>query len=183
MPESEKVIYLTFDDGPVPKVTPWALEILKAYNAKATFFCVGENVKKHPGLFRRIREEGHSVGNHSYNHINGWRTRNFSHMRNIARADHLINSRLYRPPYGKIKLSQLRQLRGKYKVVMWDVLSGDYNQKLKGEQCLANVIENTGPGSVICFHDSEKAWENLRYTLPKVLAHYKKMGFSFEALH
>lgn len=190
-----KEIYLTFDDGPIPEITPWVLNTLSKYKAKATFFCIGKNIKNHPAIFEKIIEEGHSIGNHTFNHLNGWRTTNKKYMKNIEKAEISLrssvfglhsepSSKLFRPPYGRIKPSQAKKIIAKgYKIIMWNVLSGDFDQKLTKEDCYQNVIKNMNNGSIIVFHDSEKAFKNLEYTLPKVLEHCTKNGFVFKALN
>jgi len=175
----EKSIYLTFDDGPIPEVTPWVLDELKKHNAKATFFCIGENVQKHPEIFQRILSEGHSVGNHTFNHLNGWKTATSEYIENVDKADRRMgnnskfkiqDSRLFRPPYGKITSKQAKILQRKgFKIVMWDIISYDYDANTSPEKCLQNVLKNIKPGSVIIFHDSLKAEKKLRFVLPKVL--------------
>jgi len=185
----EKSIYLTFDDGPIPEVTPWVLDELKKYNAKATFFCIGENVQKHPEIFQRILSEGHSVGNHTFNHLNGWKTATSEYIENVDKAEaqmgnnskfKIQDSRLFRPPYGKITSKQAKILQRKgFKIVMWDIISYDYDANTSPEKCLQNVLKNIKPGSVIVFHDSLKAEKNLRFVLPKVLGFIgKKNGFA-----
>ena len=174
----KNAVYLTFDDGPIPEVTPWVLDELKKHNAKATFFCIGENVQKHPGIFQRIISEGHSVGNHTFNHLNGWKTATSEYIENVEKAEReLINNSkinnqqsLFRPPYGKITSKQAKLLQQKdYKIVMWNLLSYDYDASISKEKCLQNVLQNIHPGSIVVFHDSLKAEKNLRYVLPKVL--------------
>lgn len=240
LPNKTKTIYLTFDDGPIPEVTPWVLSLLKKYNAKATFFCIGDNIAKHPEIFKQILAEGHSVGNHSFNHLNGWKTSSQDYVENVLLADkqilkssrkygsqgkeehlcgngkevnreailqtrwssitnkieeasinpHLppgnsrtLGSQLFRPPYGKIGPVQIKKLQRKgYKIVMWDVLSEDYNRQLSAEVCFKNVINQAKPGSIIVFHDSLKASANLKEVLPKVLKYYKKESFEFKGL-
>ncbi len=179
--ESESTsIFLTFDDGPIPQVTPWVLDLLKQYNAKATFFCIGENVQKHPEIFKRIISEGHTVGNHSYNHLNGWKTETFEYVGNVEKAEKQMKAerveitegipKLFRPPYGRIKSSQAKILQKKgYKIVMWNILSYDFDAAISEEKCLQNVLTKIAPGSVVIYHDSLKAEKNLRYSLPKVL--------------
>ncbi|MFZ5552721.1 MAG: polysaccharide deacetylase family protein [Bacteroidota bacterium] len=178
----DPVLFLTFDDGPVPEVTPKVLEILKQYNAKATFFCIGDNVKKHPEIYRQILEEGHRTGNHSFNHLNGWKTKNAVYYRNIFKCSEEVNSALFRPPYGKITRSQSAKLKNRFSIIMWDVLSGDFDRSATKEKCLQNVIQSASPGSIIVFHDSIKAADKMLYALPKVLSHYSSIGFSFPAL-
>jgi peptidoglycan-N-acetylglucosamine deacetylase len=180
VPTSEKVIHLTFDDGPIPEVTPWVLDTLSQYDARATFFCVGENVGRYPTLFQRLSAEGHAVGNHTHNHLNGWQTTDFSYIRNISTCDELVQSPLFRPPYGRIKPSQRQSLGQHYQIVMWDVLSGDFDPELSEAQCLANVVRNTRRGSIVVLHDSLKAEQKLRFVLPRVLEHFTLRGYRFE---
>lgn len=182
IPTTEKIIYLTFDDGPTPEITEWTLTTLKAFNAKATFFCVGSNVAKHPEIFQQIISEGHAVGNHTFHHVNGWYTNNDDYLRNIKKCEEVVKSNLFRPPYGRIKKSQYELIKDDYKVIMWDVLSGDFDPKTSPEKCLSNVINNTTEGAIIVFHDSEKAADNLKHTLPKVLAHFAEQGYRFERI-
>lgn len=185
LPTEEKVIYLTFDDGPIPELTPWVLDVLKEFEAKATFFCVGENVQQNPGIFRRTLQEGHAVGNHTFNHLNGWATPDIDYLRNTLLADEEMRkytqTNLFRPPYGRITRRQAQQLRHKH-MVLWDVLSGDFSAKLSPERVLAKSIDNTQPGSIVVFHDNVKAEENLRFALPAYLSHFAAQGFSFQAL-
>lgn len=182
MPGKEKIIYLSFDDGPIPVVTPWVLEELKKRNAKATFFCIGDNAKKHPAILRQITEEGHAIGNHTYHHLNGWKTKNPDYFNDIDLARKLIPSKLFRPPYGKIRVSQISVLKKEYRIVMWDVLSKDYDNTLDGDDCYKRVVNSTRPGSIVVFHDSLKAEARLRVALPKVLDHFSDLGFRFAAL-
>jgi len=178
----EKNIYLTFDDGPHPEITPWVLETLKKFDAHATFFCVGQNVKNHPEIFRRIIESNHSVGNHTMNHLNGWKTSDDVYRADILECKKLIPSKLFRPPYGKIKNSQSRKLKNEFNIYMWDVLSKDYDSTLTGEECYQRVIRKTNKGSIIVFHDSVKAEERLKVALPEVLKYFNEKGFKCEAL-
>jgi len=180
--ETEKVIYLTFDDGPIPRVTPWVLQQLADYKAKGTFFCVGDNVQKHPDIFREVKAAGHAVGNHTMHHLNGWATDNLAYFHDTRHCAHLVNSDLFRPPYGRLKPKQASFLQRHYNIVMWDVLSGDFDTEISGEECLRNVLKHTKNGSIIVFHDSEKAFPRLEYVLPKVLAYYAKKGYRFEAI-
>lgn len=183
----KKVIYLTFDDGPTPEVTNWVLGELQKYNAKATFFCIGKNTVRHPEIMESIIKNGHSVGNHTHKHLNGWRTKKSTYVEDVSiAAKHLSVSEkklLFRPPYGRIKKSQAKilQKRG-YEIVMWDVLSADFDTSISEEKCLQNVLNNATNGSIVVFHDSEKASRNLKYVLPKMLAHFKEKDFDFEVL-
>ena len=181
----EKAIYLTFDDGPHPVATPFVLEELKRYNAKATFFCIGKNVEENPVLYKRIIDEGHAVGNHTHNHLNGWKVPDDVYLDNIFKAKKIIDSNLFRPPYGRITKFQLKQLPGeKYKLkpVMWTVLSGDFDKEVTGEECYLTVIRNAEAGAVVVFHDSEKAFERLQHALPKVLKYFTEKGFEFRSI-
>ncbi len=184
--KTKKTIYLTFDDGPVPEVTPWVLDLLKQKNITATFFCVGDNIHKHPQVYKRIREANHSVGNHTHNHLNGWNTGTAEYFKNIALCDALLNTtsspKLFRPPYGKLKKAQLQQAANNYNVIMWDVLSGDFDKATTPEQCLLNVTNNVRNGSVIVFHDSVKAQQNLQYSLPLFIDYAIARGFEFKGL-
>ena len=182
MSGKEPNIYLTFDDGPIPEVTPWVLDTLRAYDAKATFFCVGDNVRKYPEIFDALVREGHTVGNHTHNHLSGWSTENISYFHNIRHCARRVQSGLFRPPYGKLKPSQMQFLQRHYQIVMWDVLSGDFDQELSPEACTQNVIQHAGPGSIVVFHDSLKAEQNLRTALPRVLEHFSTRGYTFRAL-
>ncbi len=172
-----KEVYLTFDDGPIPGLTPWVLDVLADFNSKATFFCVGENVKKNRSIFDRIVREGHTIGNHTYNHLNGWNTENEVYLQNVAECDRYMETNLFRPPYGKMKPSQSSLIKSEKTVVMWDVLSGDFDLSITKEKCLTNVIENYSQGSVIVFHDNIKAEEKLKYVLPSFLEHLAENGF------
>ncbi len=178
----ENAIYLTFDDGPIPELTPWVLSELQQFNAKATFFCVADNVRKYPEIFEKIRNDGHSVGNHTYNHLNGWKNSKADYIANASKANELINSKLFRPPYGLIKESQKRLLLKHYQIVMWDVLSRDFDQKITPDECWQNVKRFTKQGSIVVFHDNIKAENNLKYALPKMLEYYTEKGFRFESL-
>ena len=178
-----KVLFLTFDDGPIPEVTPWVLDELTKYNAKATFFCIGDNVRKYPNVYKQLLTNGHQVGNHTFSHVNGWKTNSNHYLESTEKAASYINSKLFRPPHGKVKPSQVRALRKQgYKIIMWDVLSADFDQNISPEQCLENVLNNTEKGSIVVFHDSLKAKKNLYYTLPKVLKHFSNKGFEFKKL-
>lgn len=182
IPTESKEIFLTFDDGPVPDVTPWVLDILAEFNYKATFFCVGQNVQKYPAIFERIISEGHAVGNHTFNHVNGWLTDKETYIQNIKLCDEYVDSPLFRPPYGKMRPGQASWLKSDKTIVMWDILSGDFDLNITQETCLDNVINNYEPGSIVVFHDSLKAEEKLRYVLPKFLRHLNENGFSANVL-
>ena len=162
----ENAVYLTFDDGPNPIITPWVLDLLAKHKMKATFFCLAKNVIEYPEIYRRIIREGHAVGNHSYDHPNGWQTKSKKYLANIELASKTIDSNLFRPPYGKMRLKQYQTLQKKYSIIMWDVLSGDFDQSINAEQCYENCVEGIENGSIIVFHDSEKAFDKLREFLP-----------------
>lgn len=168
-------IYLTFDDGPIPEVTPWVLSLLKKYNAKATFFCIGENIEKHPDVFKQIIADGHAIGNHTFNHLNGWKTSTNDYLNNIVKTQNIIEShdvktKLFRPPYGRCTNKQAQTLlkQGK-EIIMWDVLTRDYDQGTSKEKCLEIYQKNLEAGSLIVLHDSLKAYQNLKYLLPRIL--------------
>lgn len=182
IPGKTPAIYLTFDDGPVPELTPWILQTLKKNKIEATFFCVGENVKKYPELYEKIIADGHSTGNHTFGHINGWKSGTKEYIYDIEKASKYIKSNLFRPPYGKIRSLQKKALRKKYKIVMWDVLSKDYDQSITEWKVLENVLNYTSPGSVVVFHDNIKAEEKLKFVLPKVIEHYLYKGYTFRKL-
>ncbi len=174
----EKNIYLTFDDGPHPLATAFVLDELKKNNARATFFCIGKNVESNPELYDRIISEGHQTGNHTYNHLNGWKTTDEIYLDDVRLAARSIQSALFRPPYGRIRSRQVKKLND-YKIVMWDVLSGDFDLTISKEACLQNVLKNASSGSIVVFHDSEKAWDKLQYSLPQVLEHFSKKEYKF----
>ena len=182
IPTDKKEVFLTFDDGPIPEVTPATLAILEEFDAKATFFCVGDNVVRHPEVFEQVQAEGHAVGHHTMNHLSGWQTENFTYYRNVLRGAKVVNSPLFRPPYGKVSRQQAQVLKDHFQIVMWDVLSGDFDPKVSREQCLANVIKHTEAGSIIVFHDSIKAAERMLWALPRVLEHFSAEGYTFSAL-
>ncbi|HTQ29428.1 MAG TPA: polysaccharide deacetylase family protein [Puia sp.] len=183
-PRGEKKIYLSFDDGPHPEATPLILDQLKKFNAVATFFCIGKNVREQPLLYKRILDEGHRVGNHSHNHLNGWKTKNETYIDNIREAMKYIDSDLYRPPYGRITRFQASILQKSFrlKIIMWDVLSADFDKTISGEKCARNVTSNAGPGSIVIFHDSAKAYDRMSIALPKVLTHFQEKNYSFELI-
>lgn len=190
IPNQEKKIYLTFDDGPTPEVTDWVLSELKKFDAKATFFCIGKNINANSSLFERLIAEGHSIGNHTMNHINGWKSQTNDYIENVKTCatilsnEKRLNGLLFRPPYGKIKKAQSKILRKLgYKIVMWDVLSADFDQSITPEKCLENVTKNVQSGSVIVFHDSIKASHNLKFALPKTLHFLKENGYKFDIIH
>ena len=196
----EKVIYVTFDDGPTSEITEWTLNTLNKYNAKATFFCIGKNVAEHPKIFQKIIANNHAIGNHTNNHLNGLKTTTSAYIENIETSLKYLNknsklktqnpvlsvveaSKLYRPPYGKLTLSQSKKIREKgYKIIMWDVLSADFDTSISKEKCLENVIRNTKNGSIIVFHDSVKARESLQFVLPKILDYYTYKGLTFKKI-
>lgn len=180
--DHEKVVHLTFDDGPIPEVTPWLLEQLARYDAKATFFCVGHNVEKHPDIYNKVVEAGHLTGNHTYNHLDGWSTDNMTYLRNVRKAARMVNSNLFRPPYGRILPSQAHFLQRHYQIVMWDVLSGDFDPNLSPEDCLANVMDNVRPGSIVVLHDNIKSFKTLKFVLPRLLAELDAQGYRFEVV-
>ncbi|GGK42936.1 MULTISPECIES: polysaccharide deacetylase family protein [Flavobacteriaceae] len=192
----EKTIYLTFDDGPTPEITEWTLNQLKNHNAKATFFCIGKNVEKHPEIFQKIIESKQAIGNHTYNHLNGWKTNFQDYFINFKQANKTISNnfnlysksqkkltKLFRPPYGRISLKQSEKIRKDgYKIIMWDVLSADFDTTISNKDCLKNVIQNIKNGSIVVFHDSKKASEKLKYVLPKILEYYSDKGYSFKTI-
>ncbi len=179
----QKEVYLTFDDGPAPSITEKVLDILDSYDARATFFCIGKNVEMFPEIYSRILEKGHAVGNHTYSHLKGWKMNNKEYYGDIELAGSLIRSNLFRPPYGKIKRNQLKYLRHYYNIIMWDVLSMDFNEKISREKCLSIVLKNVRPGSIIVFHDSVKASERMLYALPRVLDILSKKHYHFNKIN
>jgi peptidoglycan/xylan/chitin deacetylase (PgdA/CDA1 family) len=198
---SSNSVYITFDDGPIPEITPWVVAELKKYDAKATFFCIGDNIEKHPSIFKQLITEGHVIGNHTQHHINGWNTSKEAYIKEITRCESLISEqnisdakdshsplfknkerskikKIFRPPYGKITAKQAKEILKKgYSIIMWDILSKDYDPKIDKEKCLKNILKNVRAGSIIVFHDSLKAEKKLRYILPKVLEHIQKRGW------
>jgi peptidoglycan/xylan/chitin deacetylase (PgdA/CDA1 family) len=188
---AEKVIYLTFDDGSVPDYTEWVLSQLAVYQAKATFFCVGDNIRKHPKIFQKVLESGHSVGNHTFNHLNGWKTEKEKYIQNVVECQEIMSKHLsysstqkplFRPPYGRITKEQIKVLLPHYEIIMWDVLSGDYSKEISPEICLKKSIQHTENGSIVVFHDSPKAAKNLHYALPRFLEYFLEKGYSFKGL-
>jgi peptidoglycan/xylan/chitin deacetylase (PgdA/CDA1 family) len=175
-------LYLTFDDGPHPEITPWVLDQLKQAHAKATFFCIGKNIQRYPEIFQRIIHEGHAVGNHTWNHAHAFQVSKNAYLQEVEDTDLLIKSGLFRPPYGKLTWSLYRSLQKSHQLVMWDVLSGDFDLQISGEVCAQRVIHYARPGSVIVFHDSQKAWPRLQVALPKVINHIQQQGYRFLSL-
>ncbi|RKS25957.1 peptidoglycan/xylan/chitin deacetylase (PgdA/CDA1 family) [Flavobacterium endophyticum] len=192
IPNNANKIYLTFDDGPTPEITEWVLKLLKEQDIKATFFCIGNNIEKYPDIFQKVLQEGHAIGNHTYNHLKGWKTAKEDYIENTKSCERIIKeytkdsdrrSKLFRPPYGKIKFSQAKILRQLgYKIVMWDVISVDYDKNISPKKCLKNVTKNTASGSVIVFHDSIKAFDNLKFALPEAIRYLKNKGFVFDRI-
>ncbi len=182
----EKVLYLTFDDGPIPDVTEYVIDTLKNYGIKATFFCVGDNVRKHPGVFRKLLEDGHQVANHTQNHLNGKKNDLNEYLKNVDTCDDYLGahnpSKLFRPPYGMLSRGQRKQLAKTHEIVMWEVLSGDFHPKISKEKCLKKSIQNTRRGSIVLFHDSIKSYDKIKYALPKYLEHFLAQGYRFETL-
>jgi peptidoglycan/xylan/chitin deacetylase (PgdA/CDA1 family) len=192
IPNDEKKVYLTFDDGPIPEITEWTLAQLKKHNAKATFFCIGDNIQKYPEVYQKVIEHGHAIGNHTFNHLKGWETSLEDYIENTKKCSETMsnqqlkteNFQLFRPPYGKIKPSQAKTLRKLgYKIIMWDIISMDFDQNISPEKCLDNVLKNIESGSIIVFHDSVKAWKNLEYVLPKTLAFLNEKEFVCEKIN
>ncbi len=190
MPRMDKTIYLTFDDGPTPQITHWVLDTLKQYQAKATFFCLGKNIVAHPDLLHRMIQHKHQVGNHSFSHLIGWKNNKNVYVKDVEKTQRILekelpnsNLKLFRPPYGKIKKSQVKMLRAKgYRIVFWDVLSGDFDPNLKPDKSLHKTLKHTKTGSIVVFHDSKKAKNTLQYVLPKALKYWKSQGYQFKTL-
>lgn len=194
----DKTLYLTFDDGPTPEITDWVLDLLKQYNAKATFFCIGKNIEQHPEIYNRILDEGHTIGNHTYNHLKGWKVNTKDYLENTMLCNQVLIDKieqstifnrqslivnLFRPPYGRMKPKQAKLLIDEgYKIVMWSVLSLDWDKNVSETQCYKKVVDNTISGDIIVFHDSLKASRNLQYTLPKVLEYYSNLGYKFKSI-
>lgn len=186
MPASnDNALYLTFDDGPHPAITPFVLKQLEQYNAKATFFCIGNNVVNNPEVYKSIIDAGHTIANHTHNHLNGWKTKDKEYVDNIKQAAKHIQSNLFRPPYGRVTKFQARVLQSganPFSIIMWNVLSGDFDIQLTPQKCLDNVIKNTHPGDIVVFHDSEKAYPRMGFALPRVLEYFSKLGYVFKAI-
>lgn len=187
LPQEKPTIFLTFDDGPIPELTPYVLETLQKFQAKATFFCVGDNIRKHPDIFQNLLQYGHQVGNHTFNHLNAWKVHKNEYLQNIALCQQImqeqnVQNTLFRPPYGKLSLGLRKQIEKNLKIVLWDVLTYDFDQTLDQEICLKNALQNTENGSIVVFHDNIKAIHNLTYTLPRFLEYFSEKGFCFEAL-
>lgn len=182
LPKKEKTVFLTFDDGPIPEETPFVLDILRQHNIKATFFCVGENVKKHPDIFQMVLNDGHVVGNHTYNHLAGFTNFSKHYIDNVGKADEFIHSHLFRPPHGTFRIGEFLYLRRHYTIVFWDVVTRDYNNKLSGDEVLNIVKRYARNGSIIVFHDSLKASKNMRYALPRAIEYLKSEGYHFDVL-
>lgn len=180
LPDAEKCVYLTFDDGPIPEITPWVLDVLDEYDVKATFFCVGDNVRKYPDVYRMILERGHRVGNHTFNHIQGIRFWTKNYLGNVEKASELIDSPLFRPPHGHMRMPQVLSLRDKYRIIMWDVVTRDYSPHLTPEEVLRVVKRYTRNGSIIVFHDSLKAEENMKYAMPRAIEWLRQEGYTFK---
>lgn len=180
--QSDNSVYLSFDDGPTPEITNWVLDQLERYDAKATFFCLGKNVVLYPEIFERILNNGHTVGNHTYNHLNCWQTDRKQYLSDIESCSRVFQSKFFRPPYGKLKPGVRSTIRKDYEIVMWDIMAYDFDQSVSPEDCAKNVIEHVQPGSIIVFHDSLKAEKNLRKALPAVLEDFKRRGLQMKAL-
>jgi len=176
---NQQEVFLTFDDGPVPEVTPWVLELLKKEGLKACFFCVGENVQRNPELFKRVQDEGHLVGNHTFNHMQGLKNNDQDYYANVETAARYIPGKLFRPPHGLLRIRQFKKLKDDYRFIMWDIISCDFDKTLSPEQVSRNVLRNARPGSVIIFHDSIKAEKNMKQALPLVIKGLREKGFTF----
>lgn len=180
--ESPATIYLTFDDGPNPQVTPWVLDQLAKYNAKATFFCIGKNAEMYPEIVQRTKDEGHSIGNHTYSHCKGWGKNTGAYIEDVELANSFLGSTLFRPPYGRITKSKIRRLSARYHIIMWDILSRDYSAVVSPRKCIREVVPHLRPGAIIVFHDSLKASRNLYYALPRILATIHSHGYQCRAI-
>lgn len=182
LPGQGKTVYLTFDDGPTPLVTEKILDLLDDYQAKGTFFCIGKNIEQHPLLFKLIKAKGHHIGSHTYSHLNGWKTNSTNYLNDYQKGREFAGSNLFRPPYGRLLLNPLQTIQKQDKVIMWDILSKDYDATLPPEKILRNVLRNIKPGSIIVFHDSEKAKDNVLTVLPQLLQHLKREGYTMDAI-
>ena len=183
IPTNKEEIYLTFDDGPTGELTEWIEETLHTYNAKATFFCVGENLRRHPDWMMEVRKKGHTVANHTYNHLNGWKTSTDKYIANVSKCEEITGNKIFRPPYGLFKLKQIRSLiQQGFRVIMWDVMPYDFDASLDPEIAFKKIIKYTKPGSIIVFHDNLKAEKCLKYILPRTLEHFSKLGYNFPAI-
>lgn len=182
IPVEQDELFLTFDDGPIPEVTPQVLDILADYQAKATFFCVGQNAQKHPELLHRLREQGHSIGNHTYAHEKGWNTPKSEYLRSVLKCSEFVKTELFRPPFGRISRAQTAALKKRYHIVMWDVLSGDFDPRVDGISCAMNVIKHARRGSIVVFHDSLKCRDTMLFALPRVLQYFSERGFRFSTI-
>ena len=180
---NKKEIYLTFDDGPHPEITPWVLNELDKYKAKATFFCLGKNIEQFPNVFSEIIAKGHCIGNHSYDHVHGWKYSFKSYISNVDRCEKLTSSKFFRPPHGRMKPTQVNYLKKRYTIVMWDVIGRDYDNTITKEQCLESIINTTKPGSIVLLHDNEKSKESMQYALPRLLEYFSLKGFQFKELN
>lgn len=178
----EKVIYLTFDDGPHPEITPWLINLLDQHKAKGTFFLLGSQVVKHPGLHQLYLDNGHLLGNHTFRHLRGWQSRRKRYLNDISECAKVVKSKLFRPPYGQIKLNAISRIKKHYKIIMWDVLAWDFDPQTSPEMCLANVLKHTNEGSIVVFHENGKSKDNIMYALPKVLEHFSSLGYQFKAI-
>ena len=178
----ERVVYLTFDDGPTESITLEIIDILKEYEALATFFCIGGNVIRFPKAYQALLDAGHKTANHTWNHMNGWEFSDYSYFKNVLECGSVVDSNLFRPPYGRITRNQVKSLKSRFKIVMWDVLSADWRSNVSPEKCLSNVVDNASPGSIVVFHDSDKAYKNMIYALPRSLKRLKEEGYTFSAL-
>jgi peptidoglycan/xylan/chitin deacetylase (PgdA/CDA1 family) len=184
MNPDEKAVYLTFDDGPIPEVTPWVLSLLAEHSVKATFFMVGDNVRKHPDEFRMVIEAGHRIGNHTYNHIRGFEYSAEQYLANVEKANELMHTDIFRPPHGHVGFRQYHTLKRHYRIIMWDLVTRDYSKRMTPEQVLDNVKHYVRNGSIITFHDSLKSWNNgnLQYALPRAIEYLKSEGYEFKLL-
>ncbi len=183
VPDQKKVLYLTFDDGPNEKITPWVLNQLSEYNAKATFFCVGKQIDSHPEIHQHLKASGHLVANHSFTHLNGWSSENISYFHDVRQGANRSKSTLYRPPYGHLKVKQAQFLQRHYRIIMWDVMSGDFDENIDANQVTSNVINHATEGSIIVFHDTLQAFPRLEKALPAILSYFNHLGFTFENLN